>query len=185
MHQFWKLPGIRLLLCLGLLGCGGRVDRLAQSAFLAEGGQAGLTILPAVLRSGEELRHDAQEAERLASGLSGLGVLAEAGVGEAPLSPGWKMSGDAMCRRSAQEFRRWIRQHPTGSRYVVLPEYQLGTRMVAGVCLYVVDAQGRLAYARRFDSNDRLYQDMAPLGPRDCTNLLISALHEILGAQRP
>jgi hypothetical protein len=173
---------VAILLALFMLcGCGGSADRRAGEALLAGAGQADIIVLPAVLRSGDGLRHDAREAERLAAGLSGQGTArAVAGEAQVPLTPGWKSSSKAMLRRSARQFRRWARLHPAGTGWTLLPEYLLGSRMVAGICVYVVDRQGRLALVRRYDSRDLLYQEMAPIGPGDCTNLLLSALRETL-----
>ena len=181
MRHHLTALALSLLACLLIGGCGGRADREAEQAFLGGKGLADLTVLPAVLRSGEEIRYDAREAERLAAGLTDQETArAVSGEGQAPLTAGWKASEKAMLRRSAREFRRWVRRHPVGTAYALLPEYLLGTRMVAGVCVYVVDRQGRLAFVHRYDSNDQRYQEMMPIGPADCTNLLLGALHETL-----
>lgn len=181
MRRVGRLP-LLLLVLLGM-SCGVRVDEEAVTALRQAGGGMELSVLPPVVRKGQEVTLSLVQGERLAAGLRDAGFTriwtAERGPA---LTPGWKASGEALWRRTVREARSWLKANPQPGSHTLVTEYLLGTRMVVAVHVLVFDAEGRLAYGRALDSGDGLYMEMAPIGEADCTNLALSALRQDLAA---
>jgi len=168
-------------LALLMVSCGGGVDEGAASALRQAGKDVELTVLPPLVRKGQDLAPSMVQAERLVAGLLDAG-LARTWPGDAwpLLTPGWKASGKALWKRTIKQSRSWLKANPQPGSHTLVTEYLLGTRMVVAVHVLIFDGEGRLAYGRVLNSGDGLYMEMAPIGEADCTNLALSALRQDL-----
>jgi len=174
-----------LLLVLLAVSCGGRVDEEAAASLHQAGKDVELSVLPPVVRKGQEVTPFLVQGERLAAGLRDAGFTRIWTADHGPaLTPGWKASGKALWRRTAKQARAWLKANPQPGSHTLVTEFLMGTRMVVAVHVLIFDAEGRLAYGRALDSGDGLYMEMAPIGEVDCTNLALAALRQDLSPPR-
>lgn len=181
MRWIRRLPVVFLVLLA--VSCGGRVDEDAAAELRRAGMDVELSVLPPLVRKGEDVVVDRVQGDRLAAGLRDAGFPRIWTGDRAPtLAPGWKASGKALWKRTIKQSRSWLKANPQPGSHTLVTEYLLGTRMVVAVHVLVFDGEGRLAYSRVLNSGDGLYMEMAPIGEVDCTNLALSALRQDLSA---
>jgi hypothetical protein len=170
-----------VVLAILLVSCGVQVDENAASTLRQAGKAVELTVLPPLVRKGQDVAPSVAQGERLVAGLVDAG-LSRTWPGDAwpALSPGWKASGKSLWKRTVKQSRSWLEANPQPGSHTLVTEYLLGTRMVVAVHVLIFDAEGRLAYGRVLNSGDGLYMETAPIGEADCTNLVLSALRQDL-----
>jgi hypothetical protein len=165
-------------LALAVGGCGGIIDDKAEARFRAAVGDTSITVFPAFVREGAEHRYDAGAAKRIADFMT-QEKLATATVSDAevPITSKWGMNQARMFRDSAADFSTYIGEHPIQTAYALLPEYLIGGRgKVGGVHIYLLDAEGTVAYAALFNSHHKLFNDVNPQNTDDCTTIVINNL---------
>ena len=165
-------------LALAAGGCGGIVDEKAEARFRAAIGNTSITVFPAFIRDGQEHRYEAGAAKTIGDFLTREN-LATATVSDAevPITSKWGMNQAKMFRGSAADFSAYVGEHPIGTDYALLPEYLIsGGRAVGGVHLYLVDAEGTVAYGALLNSHWKEFNDVNPKTTDDCTTIVINKL---------
>jgi hypothetical protein len=173
-----------LVAMAGLLaGCEGvaGVDGAAEARLLAGRGNLALVVYPTILRR-DVIAHDAAAARRLADELNGAGLARAEGVAdEIPITAGWRPNQAAMWNRSLAELRAWLATHPPGADHALLVECLLQPNdLLAGVHVYLVDREGRLALRRLYNSRRDEFQAVARRGLAGCTDLALQTLGRAL-----
>lgn len=175
---------VALLALAGLLaGCErvAPVDDAAEARLLAGRGHLRIAVYPTILRR-DAIAHDAGSARRLADELERAGLAqAEVVADEVPISPGWTPNQIAMWNRSLAEFRGWLAAHPPGAEHLLLVECLLQPNdLLAGVHVYLVDREGRVALWRLYNSHRDEFQAVAKRGLPGCTDLALQTLGRAL-----
>ena len=171
-------------LALAVGGCrGGIIDDKAEARLRAAIGNTTITVFPAFVRDGEQNRYEATAAKTIADFLTEADLAtATVSTAEVPITSKWGMNQAKMFRGSATNFREYVGRHPLETDYALLPEYLiLGRGAVGGVHVYLVDAEGTVAYASLFNSHHEEFNDVAPKTVDDCTTIVINALRADLG----
>jgi hypothetical protein len=166
------------LLALSMGGCGGVVDKQAETHLYEAIGNTSITVFPAFVRDGDGRRYDADAANAIGAFLA-QEELATVTVSnaEVPITGQWGANQAKMFRDSAADLGNFVRQNPIQTDYALLPEYLIGGReLPVGVHLYLVDAEGTVAYALLFNSHHQEFRDVDPQTVQDCTTILINRL---------
>jgi hypothetical protein len=175
---------VALLAMAGLLvGCEGiaPVDGAAEARLLAERGKLRIAVYPTILRR-DTISHDADSARRLADELERAGLArVEVSADEVPVTAGWTPNQAAMWNRSLAEFRGWLAAHPAGADHLLLVECLLQPNdLLAGVHVYLVDREGRVALRRLYNSHREEFKAVARRGLSGCTDLALQTLGRAL-----
>jgi hypothetical protein len=157
------------------------VDGAAEAGLMAARGSLWLAVYPTILRR-DSIGYDAAEARRLASGLEAAGLARITPLGDrVHLTPEWEPNQAAMWNRSLGELRAWLSLHPAGADYVLLVECLLQpSDVLAGVNVYLLDRQGRLALRRFYDTHRQEFAAVSRRGPTGCTDLTLQTLGRAL-----
>ena len=140
-------------------------------------GNTSFTVFPAFVR-GEETSYDGDAARAIGEFLVGDG-LAEAAVSEeeVTITGSWGRNQAKMLEESAADFATYVKEHPLETDYALLAEYLIGGRgNPIGIHCYIVDAAGRIAWARLWNSHHDPFSQAILNTPEDCTALLIQEL---------
>jgi hypothetical protein len=169
---------------LGLLtgGCGGIVEEDAEKTFMQSLGNTTITVYPAFVRQGKSAEYDANAArgigEFLTAGQLGNVVQSDARV---PITGPWRTNQAKMLAESAAAFADYVQANPIRTSYALLAEYLMGSGGgVGGVHCYILDADGKVAFAVLLNSHHKPFADAQPKSVADCTNVLIQVLGERL-----
>jgi hypothetical protein len=173
-----------LLAVAGLLaGCEGvaPVDGAAEARLLAGRGDLAIAVYPTILRR-VAIAHDAESARRIADELGRAGLArAEVVADEVPVTAGWMPNQAAMWNRTLAELRAWLAAHPAGAGHALLVECLLQPNdLLAGVHVYLVDREGRVALRRLYDSQRQEFKAVARRGLAGCTDLALATLGRAL-----
>ncbi len=162
-------------------GCRGFADPEARAALMQSLGNTSFTVFPAFVR-GEETSYDEDAARAIGEFLVGDG-LAEAAVSEeeVAITGSWGSNEATMLEESAADFATHVQEHPLETDYALLAEYLIGGRgNPIGIHCYIVDADGRIAWARLWNSHHDAFAEATLNTSEDCTALLIQELREEL-----
>jgi hypothetical protein len=151
-----------------------------RATFLASLGDTTVTVFPVVVRR-STLTYDEAGAVTLAEFLNSSGLARATVVGrQVPISGGWHMNQARMWRESAASFGEFVRANPIGTRYALLAEYLGGPKEVGGIHVYVVDAQGAVAFQVLLNSHWKEFSRANPKTESDCTAVVIDVLRDRL-----
>jgi hypothetical protein len=159
-------------------GCGGIVDADANAELLQALGDTSITVFPAFVRDGEEQKYDTEAASAIADFVTqeNLATVTVSDV-EVAITSKWGMNQAKMFRGSAADFSTYVQGNSTGTDYALLPEYLIGGRGTpVGVHLYLVDAEGTVAYAFLTNSHHEVFTDVDPKTLDDCTTMVLNKL---------
>jgi hypothetical protein len=159
-------------------GCGGIVDKPANARLREKIGNTSVTVFPAFVREGRQAKYDADAAGAIGDLLTEESLAAvTVSDAEVPITSKWGMNQAKMFRGSAADFSTYVRDNPVETEYALLPEYLIGGRGTpVGVHLYLVDAEGVVAYAFLNNSHHKVFTDVNPKTPDDCTAIVLSNL---------
>jgi hypothetical protein len=157
-------------------GCSA-IDKQAAVALQRAIGHTSVTVFPAFVRDGGRKRYDPPSAMRIGEFLqrAGLATPTVSQV-EVPISSQWHMNQARMFKDSAADLGAHVVNQPIDTEYALLPEYLIGRGEVVGVHVYLVDAQGRLAYGALLNSHHPEFRQPPLKSPDDCTSLVIRVL---------
>ena len=177
----WTVTVVVVAVSVVIGGCRGIADPEAQAALMESLGDTSFTVFPAFIR-GEAISYDGDAARTIGEFLVGDG-LAEAAVSEeeVAITGSWGHNQAAMLKESAADFVTHVKEHPLETDYALLAEYLIGGRgNPIGIHCYIVDADGRIAWARLWNSHHDAFSEATLNTPEDCTALLIQELREEL-----
>jgi hypothetical protein len=169
---------------LGLLtaGCGSIVEEEAEQTFMQSLGNTTITVYPAFVRHGKSPEYDANAAKQIGEFLTARQVANVAhSDAHIPIPGPWRTNQAKMLRESATAFADYVQANPIRTSYALLPEYLMGTGGgVGGIHCYVLDADGKVAFAVLLNSHHKPFADAQPSSVADCTDVLIQVLRERL-----
>lgn len=168
-----------LLTAANLGGCGSPVDKEANDLLVQRLGETTVTVFPAFFRDGAP-PYEHASAQTIAAALAAEGIAdATVATAEIPLTSKWGHDQSRMFRDSAADFATYVKAHPPDTAYALLPEYLMGGKGdIVGVHVYIVDAEGRLAYGRLFNSHHAEFNAIKPRTAADATTLVLNDLRE-------
>ncbi len=157
------------------IGCRGITDPAANEILMTKLGHTSFTVFPAFVRRGSKVRCDRKACETLAEFIReeklGTAAVSEALV---PIGGPWRMNQARMLRESAESFAAFLEKSPIDTDYALLPEYLGGPHEIGGIHAYLLDAEGRVAYAVLLNSHWPAFSDAAPKNAADCTDVLMT-----------
>ena len=83
-----------------------------------------------------------------------------------------------MLRESAESFAAYLRDHPSGTDYALLPEYLFGADAAVGIHAYVLDESGTVADAVLLNSHWARFSEADPRTVEQCTDVLGGVLRD-------
>ena len=174
---WWLGIGCAAMTLAGV-SCGGIVDPAAEAMFLQSLGDTSITVFPAFVR-GEDTSYDANTAEEVA-GFFEAEQLAAASVSdqEVPITDPWGSNQAEMLRNSAASFAAHLNENPVETEFALLPEYLMGPGYAVGIHCYIIDGEGRIAFAELLNSHHAPFSNADPQTVEDCTEVLMSVLRE-------
>lgn len=179
----WRARAAALVLVWSA-ACAGPVESQARATFDADFGRATMTVFPTGVRRAT-VAFDREAAERLASFVrDGKYFDARSAGGEVALPGAWHMNEARMLRESAEALASWVRAHPIETRYAMMAEYLLQPDEAIGVHVYVVDAQGRIAWVQLWNSHWEPFGSLKPSDVAGCTEALLKGLPEVWAEER-
>lgn len=181
-------PTLLLTAALSLGGCGSAIDRGAAAKLESALGSADLTVYAAFVRQAGGTRYDLPIAERLAAAWTESGYGRAAAVdAHVPITGQIVMNQAAMLHAAAREFGAYVRANPAPTEYVLLCEFLLAPtseREAMGLMVYLVDKQGRVAYASLSNSHHPAWQRVKPKTADDCATIVIDVWRDDLRAAK-
>ncbi len=179
------LAGALLLLSLLFTaGCSDVViDPAAAQYFRKSLGSLSVTVYPALIRNGTDRSHDTASSKRIASAFNDLklgdGIVSETPM---PVTGPWRGNKARMLRESAEELGAWVRGHPNGTRYSLLPEYLYRPGGEIGqIHVSVVDWAGKVVFAVLANPTvSKTFHDVDPKTPDEAATVVIRLLEESL-----
>ncbi|MCO6439158.1 MAG: hypothetical protein J5J06_18870 [Phycisphaerae bacterium] len=171
----WFIPAGLLLLS----GCQTGINPNAAEALRRDLGNTTVTVFPAYWRGPET--YDDASAAKIAEFLNATDLAkATASDRHVPITGPWRHNQARMLRTSAKEFGEYVRTHPIGTSYALLPEYLGGKTEAVGIHAYIVDAKGAVAFQVLLNSHWAEFSKARPVTSDDCTAVLIDVLRERL-----
>ncbi|MFH1749062.1 MAG: hypothetical protein ABIG44_18685 [Planctomycetota bacterium] len=176
------LLGLSGLIALNMGGCGGVVDKAAQTTLYGQLGDMSITVFPVFVRDGEMPRYNPDARETIGTCLTDndLGTVSLASA-EVPITSVWGMNQAKMFKQSVADFAAHVRSNAVATDYALLAEYLIGGQGApVGVHIYLVDAEGAVAYARLLNSHHDEFNAVNPQSVADCTTMVMNVLRSDL-----
>lgn len=155
-----------------------------EKAFRQALGSTSLTVFPTIVRFGSRATlHDTESTIRIAAFFSHrrlADVKTSHNHVEFPIKPGRNQA--RMWRESLAHFQEYLKAQPVPTKYAAVAEYLIfGEDTVGGVHMYLVQADGPLAWGTLLNSHWKEYRQVKPRGVDGATEVLLRRLQNELG----
>ena len=174
------LVAVGTAVVFGTSGCGGIINEDAKAKLFEDIGNTSMTVFPVFVRDGEQKRYDPGAANTIGEFLTQENLATvTVSQAEVPITSQWGINQAKMFRDSAADFATYVRENPLETDYALLAEYLFGGRGdPSGVHVYLLDAEGTVAWANLLNSHHKAFTDVDPQTTDDCTTLVINVMRD-------